>query len=58
MKRCIVRHMREGLGVTLVILAWIAGSALWYFQLWDTTFGLIAAVAVLIAVPVWAFWDR
>jgi hypothetical protein len=50
--------MREGLGVTLVILAWIAGSAVWYFGIWDTLFGVIAAVAVLIAVPVWAFWPR
>lgn len=48
--------MREGLGVTLAVLAWIAGSAVWYFGLWDTIPGLILGIAVLIAVPVWAFW--
>jgi hypothetical protein len=50
--------MREGIGVTLVILAWLAASALFYFWAWDTIWGLAAGVLVLIAVPAWAFLDR
>jgi hypothetical protein len=50
--------MREGIGVTLVILAWLAASVLWYFWLSQTIWGFLAGLLVIVAVPAWAYYAR
>ena len=47
--------MREGIVTTVVILAWLAASALFYFWAAQTVWGLIAGLVVLVAIPALAF---
>ena len=55
MKRCTFHGMREGIVTTVVILAWLAASALFYFWAAQTVWGLIAGLVVLVAIPALAF---
>jgi hypothetical protein len=51
-----MRGVREGFVTTAVIGAWLLASAVFYFLISDTIVGLVAGLAVLVAVPVSAIW--
>jgi hypothetical protein len=48
--------MRETIGTTAVIVAWLAICAALYFTVTGQLILLIAGITSLIAVPAWAIW--
>jgi hypothetical protein len=50
--------MRDAVTLAVWLGGWLTAAAVYYFWLSETIVGLLAGIALLVAVPVWAWLGR